>query len=431
MGSPLSTVSSFLGVCLPPSVRLGMGQSTRYLAHSPVGHVGSISGRPRRQLKRPPEARATVGCGIADSGERAEVVAIAEAMERYASAVYRNGLVFAAADDLDSALDLDRLPRMSMAEMEDRRCTFAWPDTSSRIRWMPATRISDGAAEYVPSVIPLSLPSKYRAERFWVPISTGTAAHFNRDRALLSGLCEVLERDAIALTWLQRLPLSEVSAESLGEETIRKVEWNRAHHIETHLFDATSLEFAVPTIYCLLIAPYARRAAHVVGACTALTGPAAAAHAIDEALGTMSTVYLQEPPADAMCCRNLMDGAAYMGEPHRRSAFDFLLAASREGRIKDFPDDCALPSTPARALEEIVSRLTRAGAEPVATDISTDECKSIGVSVVHVLVPELQPMSYIRAAQYRGHRRLYEGPAAAGFAPAEEEGLNPWPQPFA
>ena len=54
-------------------------------------------------------------------------------------------------------------------------------------------------------LVDLKLPVRSPAERFINMVSTGTAAHSDLREAVLGGLLEVVERDAIALTWLQRL----------------------------------------------------------------------------------------------------------------------------------------------------------------------------------------------------------------------------------
>ena len=62
----------------------------------------------------------------------------------------------------------------------------------------------------------IDIPYLAIGERFALPISTGCAAHTDIAAALLSGLCEVIERDAIALLWLQRMAVPRLSLDGLG-----------------------------------------------------------------------------------------------------------------------------------------------------------------------------------------------------------------------
>lgn len=67
----------------------------------------------------------------------------------------------------------------------------------------------------------------------------------------------------------------------------------------------------------------------------------------------------------------------------------------------------------------------------LAVDRSHAELRSVGLTAVNVVIPDLQPMSLLPLAQFRAHPRLYRAPAAMGFPVHSEEELNPWPQPFA
>src|SRR5437660_830321 len=191
------------------------------------------------------------------------------------------------------------------------------------------------------------------------------------------------------------------------------------------------MDHGVPTVYCLLIAEHDEYASQVVGAATSFDVFDAAAHALGEAMTVVPNVRRHRPPEDPRMFGSLMDGAAYMGRREHRKAFEFLLSARDEGRLSAGPESFSPPADPQAALRSLVELLNRHNMHPLAVDISTDECRSAGVVVVHVIIPELQPFSFIPTAQYRGHARLYAGPAASGFeAASDESGLNPWPQPF-
>ena len=78
-----------------------------------------------------------------------------------------------------------------------------------------------------------------------------------------------------------------------------------------------------------------------------------------------------------------------------------------------------------------VERLAALGHPVYALDISTDEAVRVGFHVVRVVIPSLQPFSYVYHAQYKAHRRLYEAPRAMGYTVHAEADLNPHPIPFA
>jgi ribosomal protein S12 methylthiotransferase accessory factor len=63
-------------------------------------------------------------------------------------------------------------------------------------------------------------------------------------------------------------------------------------------------------------------------------------------------------------------------------------------------------------------------------NLTTREAQAAGLWVVRVIVPALQPVTFRRVAQYRGHPRLFSAPLAMGHFVHAEVDLNPWPQPF-
>lgn len=83
-------------------------------------------------------------------------------------------------------------------------------------------------------------------------------------------------------------------------------------------------------------------------------------------------------------------------------------------------------------VEGLASRLAARGVSAYAVDITTPDVADAGLSVVHVLSPDLQPIDFSHRLRYLGGRRLYEAAHELGLrdrplAPAE---LNPDPHPF-
>jgi ribosomal protein S12 methylthiotransferase accessory factor len=82
-------------------------------------------------------------------------------------------------------------------------------------------------------------------------------------------------------------------------------------------------------------------------------------------------------------------------------------------------------------LRWLLGSLERHDMRVFAVDHTPPEVSAVGLTAMTVLIPDLQPMSLDRRAQFLAHRRLYSAPALMGHIPHREEDLNPWPQPFA
>ncbi|HXL89357.1 MAG TPA: YcaO-like family protein [Streptosporangiaceae bacterium] len=366
--------------------------------------------------------------------ERASLVAVAEAAERYAT-----GLLAAAPMIEESAyglgaeaLDLDTVPRCSRRELAAAGCPLRAPAKGLPIRWVKGVCLATRREVWVPAVMAChSLPREELSagEQFWFQISTGCAIHTSPQHALVAAICEIIERDAIAISWLQRLRLPPLSQGLLSDQAMAAIRWSEQHFITTHLFDATT-DLGVPTVYCLQIAPYAQRGAQVVGCATDTTFHAAAETALLEAMTLRAALQLADPAAvDLQAITALTDGAAYMGQPDKASAFDFLTGGSAASSppVTRGP----LPEADDELLHYLVSTLTAHGMRAIAVPATTDELAAAGLSAVRVIIPELQPMSLLPLAQYLGHPRLYDAPRLMGHPSSAEKDLNPWPQPFA
>ena len=139
-------------------------------------------------------------------------VSFAEALERYCASVAWKG---ASSGPRPRRLAttpflLESLPVCSPRELSAPGCPLIAPVRDEPIRWAVARSLLPDRQVYVPAVLAyLGLPRIARAERIAIPNSSGCAAHEDYQRAVLAALCEVVERDAVAVTWLQRLSLPE------------------------------------------------------------------------------------------------------------------------------------------------------------------------------------------------------------------------------
>ncbi|WP_328333127.1 MULTISPECIES: YcaO-like family protein [unclassified Streptomyces] len=374
----------------------------------------------------------STGCGRAfGDPAHARMIAIAEAAERYAAyepptAEHR----WATVAELEGpVLDTTRLPRCSAAELANPACSITPFDAGSPVRWVQGLDLVTRERTWLPAVM-----STYRlhaarpAERFWYQLSTGFAVHTDPVEALVRAILEVIERDAIALTWLQRMPLPPIPAEAHSPRLDQLLAAAERHFLHTLLLDATT-DLGVPTVYCVQIAEHDPRARHVVGCAADRTLSAAAEKALAETLSIRGLIYSgTSVPESFEEFADIADGARYLGVPERAEAFDFLHQGIAAGPRRTPPD---LPASPQAALDTLLQRLSALDMQVLAVDRSHLELRSVGLTAVNVVIPGLQPMSLLPLAQFRAHPRLYRAPAAMGFPVHSEEELNPWPQPFA
>lgn len=366
-----------------------------------------------------------------ESGEHAELVAIAEGAERYAGmASFHEEPIWARAVDLaGKCLDPHRYPRCSATEYAHGNSPVIPFDETAEIRWVRGLDLIKGEHVRVPAVmVNYALTPVVPAERFCYQISTGHAVHTDPVEAVVRAVCEVIERDSVAITWLQRLPLHPLAENVLNERTRDLITWFEGRFMEPILLDATS-DLGVPTAYCVIAADNDPRASRYVTAGTGRSLAWAAESALFEAMSISDLIHAEDVPGSLEGITGKVgETARFMAVGERSHAFDFLLEARDRSTSQRDP---GLPEDPVDALDELVDRLFRADMQIVVVDRTTQDTREAGLTAVTVVIPDLQPMSVNPRVQFRGNSRLYTAPKNMGYRVLPEEELNPWPQPFA
>ncbi|MFB9903674.1 YcaO-like family protein [Allokutzneria oryzae] len=376
------------------------------------------------------------GAGGGFDPDLAEWVAVAEAVERYCATVYsRDQLITATADELGpEALDLGTMPRLSDRELADESHGIAPARKDVPRSWVRGVRLVDARPTWIPAELIWLCFSEPGVQRLSAPNTTGCAIHSDPWQALLNGLLEVVERDAIAIVWRQRLPLPEIEVDSGPPELHELLAGFRDDAgLSMRLFDAT-LDLGVPTVYAVYQEHRSERYHQVLGCGISPSPEKAAMNAVREALSCrLALEHHGDPPADPGLIRSTMDGALYMAKAERAHAFDFLVGPKRTGGTVALSrlGSAAWQGSPKQYLVRLLSRMRRAGLESFAVDLGCDESREVGLTAVKVVVPGLQPLSFTHRAQFLGTPRLFDAPAACGYPVHAPGDLNPWPQPFA
>jgi ribosomal protein S12 methylthiotransferase accessory factor len=371
------------------------------------------------------------GSGVGLNSFETMVPVLGESLERYCTCVFtKDQLVTATADELgNEALNLETIPVCSTAELSHPRCPLVVPDKKAPIRWVRGMSLLDGRLVYVPVVMAfIHAGCASPAEHFWFQITTGCAAHVSYERALMAAILEVIERDAISITWLQKLSLPKIAVDGLPPALAAYWECYQrsSKELEYFFFDATT-DLGIPTIYGLQMARANKRLVTIVACSTALD-PAEAMIKVLRDLAACR-IFLRAPrpaPESWDEFTGLAQGGAYMGRAEQAHAFDFLLKSGQ----RRFLSDMNRPENQCQSLNGVLEVLRRKRLDAYAVDLSTDEALRSGMRVVRVLIPGLQPVGFQYRARYLGHPRLYEAPRLMGYAVREEADLNCWPQPF-
>lgn len=263
------------------------------------------------------------------------------------------------------------------------------------IHWQPTRNLLTGETVFVPAEWIWLGAIDPATERSLPTTSSGCACGPSRAMAALGALEEYIERDAIMRTWYQ-LRAPRPTALPPDAETASIVDDRLdADRLDCRFFEIDG-PTGFPTVGCAMVETRERAPKFAVGGAHALDRHDAYLGAFLEVAQTwvyLKDLVLREPEADIdpEHIYNLEDNLRYYAQPDRFDAVEFLIerdpptAPPALGRRPGM--------TPAAALHAHLDRFAAEGFTPLAVDVTTRDVRSVGFSVVRVVVPELVGLS--------------------------------------
>jgi ribosomal protein S12 methylthiotransferase accessory factor len=273
---------------------------------------------------------------------------------------------------------------------------------------------------------------------FCPPTSNGLAAGPTLEAAIVSGLCELVERDAFLMTWMNRLPAPEVDLSMAGPAARGIRDHYSRFGLETRVFDVTT-DIPIPAMMALSIDRTGQSPAAVVGLGSHLDPAVAVLKALFEicqvrpgetrrAEETRSKGKTLSAYADV---KTLEDHSGFFTTLDRLKEFDFLQRNDAPRAVTARPS--LDRGSPDANLEQTVDVLTRAGCRVAYVDLTTDDVSPFGIRVVRTFATGLQPIHFGYGEERLGGGRLFEVPRLLGYGATTrtEADLNPCPHPLA
>jgi len=430
-----SSVSRDLSAVVARATDHGHGLITDLYEDVPVGDLGGLR-LVHARLASPvyfrgnaPRPGRTPECGIGAGFDRegAYWAAIGEAVERYAAAIYwRDTLTWAPAAGLgERAIDLTRLVRVGRAEVVDF-------DPAAARYWVAGTDLATGANRLVPAAMAyLAYEARTPDEIICQDDSTGLACGRTFGDAALRAVCEILERDAFAATWLlgHRPPRIDLSARDLGRLSpgCRRVLTHRGFRMDVfHLAQSFG-------VHVVATVTRSAQGAGVVAAAAAPSLDRAMEKAAAEGMHAwISARKMAGQPAVETVSRigSPADHARYYLRPERFEIVSSVFCGDTTVGCADLSTSphVDLSASPHADLAAITHGLAEAGLGATAVDLTTGDVADLGFRVVRVVVPGLQPLVFGPACLLAPDTRRLEQWRAAWAMPAGP--LNPCPHPF-
>lgn len=371
---------------------------------------------------------------------QARTSGIGETVERYSAAYLpTDRLVEATYNQLTTpAVDPTDMALFSTEQYADPEFRFTPFTRDTRTRWVEGVDLVRAVPALVPAqVVFLNSRRSHGEPALTYSTSNGLACGPNRPEAIASGLLELVERDALMVTWHAGLSLPHIDL-SADPELDRLC---RRHFSPTGIsYTAVDLteHLGIPTAVGIVRNLHSDIGALALGAASRPTLAEATVEALLEAFQTRTWCKAQqrivERVPDEMpygaAITGFDDHVRYYGERDRAALASFLWAS--EDRVDPRTAPTLPASTPAELIEAVLDQLANQGVDAYAVDVTSPDIVEAGLSVVKTYSPQLQPLDSGWSRRFLGGRRIYERPFALGRTDRvlSQDDLTPFPHPF-
>lgn len=381
------------------------------------------------------------GAGL--TRESAYLSALCESLERYCVSFQSSSLIEGSYADLSAQgyhlIHPDKYQLFSRSQYGSEGFRFERFTEDIRIKWVQGDCLTCSGPALVPAcLVYIPYVPHGKEEPLIAPsISTGLACGSSRSGAILSGLLEVIERDAFSMVWLNMLESPRVILDAASKFS---------RDIFEPYFDVNGLEYVVndlrldidvPVFLVTIIAdtPYGRAAS--CGCACRLDPEEALKKAFVEA--AQSRVWIKQIQnmdpewsySEFKDIRTFEDHVKLYGSERMLSALDFLRF---NGSVNRFPGgyrDLSRGNLEAD-VQFLLDVMRNAGMEAVAVDVTTPDVEVLGFKVIKIVVPQAHPLHGDHNYRFLGGNRLYEVPVRIGGLDKKrlESELNQYPHPF-
>lgn len=375
--------------------------------------IALIPNRSRPTVEKPQ------GSGAGLSREDAMWCTIGEAIERYSARLYfKEDITYATADEVEGGRAfLEKVILFSDEEYEKEDTPFNKPEADLVRGWVKAKDLLSHEEIHVPAALTyMGYEANARHEILDKVYSTGLASHTSHERAILSGLYEVIERDAYSSYWLTKtLPLGISQAE-----------------VEAHLPPAflescnrVGFDFKVAALKTDIGVPVFITFAEVPGG--GIASGAACGINVSDAI-TKSVVECchtynwclemkrsKEHRSSEHEVLSFKDHVAWYLEPDRSDAYPWH--PSKIETTHSIPTEWIIGEVEDE-LTYVLSKIDKAGFRSYFVDLTPQDIKELGFVVTRTFVPGMQPLSAGYGAAHSDTRRLER------FKPGVSKTLN-------
>lgn len=364
---------------------------------------------------------------------------LSEALERYALKHFnKKDIIISPIDKLNKPY-IDPIKIVGLSDNQRKESKDLKLNIDGPYGWVLGKKIPSLEDVYVPSqLIYFTYRRQLREGLIRLPISTGAASGTAYSAAIYRGLCEVIERDAFIITYLNKLPRSKIPLHKSENIKVKKIlEIVDNYNLQIKSFDI-STDIGVYVFLTTICDDTGIASAISVGMKSGLDPTGTLLGSMQEAFHSRAWIRNKKDQfigkkSDLMKPLVLLERALLWSSIDSLKNLDFLLNSTKETvSIDDYEDRST--ETSAGNLAKTIESLRDKGYDSYFVDITPElpSIKNTKFKVVMTIVPELQPMHLDERYPYLGGARLYNVPVKLGYLKKSnnQSDLHKFPHPF-
>lgn len=369
------------------------------------------------------------GSGIGLTREEALGRAIGEALETYSATL--NWHTTETVRGTSSVLSKNALDPSQMCLLTEAEAKIPLPynlqlyDPNKPMLWKWGICLNTG----IPILIPASMVNQPYLENeisLWEPNTSGWSCGTSYESAILAGLMEIIERDALMISWLNRIPCPRITLDPfLKDNRIATLADRIQRHNLELIVNEISLDIRIPVFAAWLVDRSGRLPAAILGTAANPDPYEACYKAILEACQSHTYCahilkqYLPDWPGFGSNYEKVVtfeDHMLLFSRPDMLEKLDFMLKAPpiESDFLQEEPIIC-----PTMGIVSCLERLQQAGLTAYVVDLSTSEAARCGFFVVKVLISGTQQITSLGAVRMLNNKRLYQVPKKLGYSLTE------------
>lgn len=274
----------------------------------------------------------------------------------------------------------------------------AFPNTiqNESIGVVQAKQINTNATRLVPAqLIYLNYNKHSHEELLDCPVSSGAAFGTNHLKTMLTGIYEVIERDAIMLSYLTQCTKYRIHIKNIPFLNIRKINKKLSqYHLKWYLFDVQNT-LSIPTYLSVLVDKTGGGPAITIGSKTGFDAEQCMLGSVEEALMTRawgrqlrvdSITHILHPKKEVTIRE---DHLSYWYDTKKIQKLSWLLKLPE----KPFIENVTFKNIEAE-FDAVMNICLSCGFEVLSVDIASTVLKNAGYFVYKILIPGLQSLYF-------------------------------------